>query len=911
MRNARALIAAILAAMAVAAIAMAQGQSPTSPRPRPGIPDLFDPGLGTGGDPGRETPTRFSGNGRFAQPAAEPDRAATEDADSRQRQEAGEQPAASAGPPVRTVTGRGDGATMQPGLITGAAGPPQSATGVLPEWSAAQPAQSGPAAQPFEVILDREVEYGPLPEGGEVLIDLMGPRTVAEFLDDIRLATLWNILVSEEARSKTLEFWITEATPQQAMEILKFHDIYYEYDAGKGYLYVMTVAEWQRREFGKLESRRFALQHTDTRAVEPVVARLLSSKGRLVADAPSRQLHVWDTPDNLRIVEELLADLDAPMKSREFRVAHAAFADVQAALAGMLSPAGSLLPDSRTNTLIAWDQPAVLDRMAEALRAVDTPLDARTFHLDHVFALDTLDYLEVALSDRGVMHVDPRNNSVTVKDVPGRVEEIADLIAVLDRALESRTWIVDYADLDFLADAIEARVPPEMGEIVVNKDVHQITVTAIAAKLEEIDRFIATSDVQRKQVQIEAFIVEVGSDVEREFNINWSYFGSSGRSPIFFDGGSGFNPEEGNLNVGQLPYAVPLYGALELDNAGRIVRPIVTNIDGENVVDRIEGANLAVTLEYLDRKNKATVLSSPRVAVQDGEEAIFENATQVPFVSATTFFNTSFNNLGAVNNTNRVEFIDVGTILKVLPRITSKENILLDISAEDSTFVEVRVLASDQASTVPQKTVRRAETQLRIQSGDTVVLGGLRRDRAGTTETRTPFLGDLPGIGRLFRYPNKQSQKSSLLIFITPTIVDEFTDPHAAMLARAEESISSAHRHNQKSLWGRLANTVSAGKNEIAVAVGQSGDIHAGGERATLEDLRALFTEAPAQVRVVLRRHPRAPEARVTAVMDLAMELERDLVVDDDLTPLVPRYRDVPGGERDPATLNPSAPAEP
>ena len=337
----------------------------------------------------------------------------------------------------------------------------------------------------------------------------------------------------------------------------------------------------------------------------------------------------------------------------------------------------------------------------------------------------------------------------------------------------------------------------------------------------------------------------------------------------------------------------------------------MTNTSGENVISRVAGNNLAVTLEYLDQKNKATVLSSPRVAVQDGEEATFENKTEVPFVSATTFYsNNSINNIGSTNNTNQVEFIDVGTILRVLPRITTKDNILLDISAEDSTFVEVRILANDQQSTVPQKTVRKAETQLRIQSGDTVVLGGLRRDRAGQTETRTPLLGDLPGIGRLFRYPNRKSQKSTLLIFITPTIVDEFSDPQASILATAEEHIAGEHRHNLKSLWGRVADAVSRRENELSIAVGQNGDIHAEGERAELDDLTELFAEAPANVKVVVRRHPRAPESVMTTITELALDANRELELDDDLVPLIPRYRVPTAQQPDEAVLVPSTPDE-
>ncbi|MBL7646776.1 MAG: hypothetical protein JNK74_11360 [Candidatus Hydrogenedentes bacterium] len=875
----------------------AQEQSPTSPRPRPGIP-LDENLVETGATrPDDESTSRFGNDGgRFGSTR---DKNSTRDA-----QQDGKTPAirhtreseteVQPAPGKRVVTGRAQAEKAAPrGIVSG--GPSATpASGVAPEELSRPKVPAGNPAEPataFEPILEREVEYGPLPEGGEVLLDLMGPKTVPEFMEDIRVATLWNILISEEVREKTLEFWITEATPQQAMEILKFHDIYYEYDPESKYLYIMSVEEWQRKQFGKVEEHKFVLEHAENATIEPLLAAMLSSAGRLVADARTRHIYVWDTPDNLALMEKAVAELDVPLQKREYKVSFAEFADLEAAFTSMLSPAGSLLPDSRTNTIIVWDQSNVLERMDGALESLDVPVASKTFYMNHVHADDMLDYLEVMVSDRGVIQVDPRYNAIIVSDLPGRLEKIAETLKTLDQALDTRTWVIDYADLEFLAEQIESKIPAEMGEIVVQEDVHQITVTGIPSRLDEIDKLITAWDVQRKQVQIEAFIVEVGSDVEREFNINWSYFGSNGQSPIFYDGGDGFNPEGGNLNIGQLPYTVPLYGALELDDNGQIVRPIVTNTEGENVIDRVAGNNLAVTLEYLDKQNKATVLSSPRVAVQDGEEASFENKTEVPFVSATTFFSSnSLNNFGNTNNTNRVEFIDVGTILRVLPRITTKDNILLDISAEDSTFVEVRVLANDQESTVPQKTLRKAETQLRIQSGDTVVLGGLRRDRSGKTETRTPILGDLPGIGRIFRYPNKKSEKSSLLIFITPTIVDEFTDPQASILASVEESIAEEHRHNQKDLWGRIADTVSKKENELIIAVGQSGDMRVEGERATVEDLRTLFAEAPADVTVVLRRHPRAPAEITTAIRELALEMERKLEDDDNFIPLVPRY---------------------
>ncbi len=204
----------------------AQEQSPTSPRPRPGVP-VEEPQADSGGNRADDDRgSRFSDDGgRFGStrektPAdgAQPDGKTPAIRHTREN-ETEVQPA----PKNRVVSGRDKNKKNAPQGIVSGAPSATPASGVAPEeLSRPKVAVVNPAepATAFEPILEREVEYGPLPEGGEVLLDLMGPKTVPEFMEDIRVATLWNILISEEVREKTLEFWITEATPQQAMEIV-------------------------------------------------------------------------------------------------------------------------------------------------------------------------------------------------------------------------------------------------------------------------------------------------------------------------------------------------------------------------------------------------------------------------------------------------------------------------------------------------------------------------------------------------------------------------------------------------------------------------------------------------------------------------------------------------------------------
>lgn len=772
-----------------------------------------------------------------------------------------------------------------------------------------------------EFVMQRKLEYTDVPDEGEK-ISLQESMPLTEFLSNINIATNWNIITSEKVKEVTLPYFnLVDATPKQALELLKFQDIYYQYKEidGSKFLFVMTKEEYNTKTFGDAKPEEFRVKHAEVAYIESAFKPLLSKTGRMLADQRTGIIYVWDAEDNLAQLKKTMTDLDTPLEKREFSVQYADTADIQTVLKELASPAGSMLADARTGTVIVWDTPPVLEQISDAVERLDVPLASKTFEVMHANAEDLTDSVEVMLSERGIIQVDPRTNSLVVTDIPARVEKLGEFIESIDRDLETRTWTIKYGDIDFIADQLESYIPSDMGDIVVNDTVHQITVTGLPARLDKIEELIKTWDIKRRQVLIEAYIVEVNNDIERQFNVNWSYFGSSGNSPIFFNAGEGFKSDSTDaLRIGQMPYAVPLYGGLELDANGKITRPVLKNTEGKTVVDYIAGNKVAVTLDYLDKQDKATILSSPRVVVQDGEEATFENATKVPYVSASTIYGgygginnpndpngtpNNPNNFGySPNNTNRIEFIDVGTILSVLPYISEDNNILLDVEAEDSTFILQTVLSNGTPSTVPQKTVRRAETQLRVASGETVVLGGLRKDSAQKSATKTPFLGDLPLIGRLFRYPNHKSGNNSLLLFLTTTIVDEHTHPEALALAQAEENIAESTEHNQKNFWGRLKDDIAKGKDEIHVTVGQTGKILSEGELVTLADLSSNFFDIAEKqkkpVTIVVRKHPRAPEEVVTSVTEAAMEANLKVRFSEAASPLVPDFQDPPAEAR-------------
>ncbi len=774
----------------------------------------------------------------------------------------------------------------------------------------------------FEPVLNRELEYGEVPDVGEPLT-LSGPMPMTDFLDALSMATNWNVLVSEAAQEVTLQFWITEATPQKALEILRFNDIYYEFDPESQYLYVQTKKEYLDKQYGKIQHEVFQIENVNIGYAETMLSSLLSSKGRLITDTRTMHIYVWDTKDNIEKMKETIEQIDVPLKNMEFDIQHADLADVQSVLEALLSQTGTLVADPRTGQLLIWDVPEVLQKMADTVERLDVPLETKVFALKHVSVDAVVESIEVLLSERGIVQVDPRSNTIIVSDLAARQEQIAEVLDTLDQQLRSRTWMLKYAETDAMADKLESIIPEEMGLITVDEKNHQITVTAVPEQLDRVDELIKTWDIKRKQVQIEAYLVTVGSNIARNLGVNWNYFNSTGNAPYSLqfggavptwgatsadtadaDGDGNGNSGGGNalqtsqrVAVGQLPQAIPL--------RNWITGEPITDMQGNQVIKEITGTNVSAVIEYLDSEGHAKVLSHPRVTVQDGEEAVFERISQVPYVTSTTYdsyggydrtSNTDDNyryGYGSYRPSNRIDFIEVGTILMVIPRIAQDGNILLEISAEESTYQMREVVGASETSTVPEKMQNRTETQVLVHDGQTVVIGGLRTGSIDDKVEKLPLLGDIPLLGRAFRMTQKQHDNKELLIFITVTLVDEFTFPEAERLARVEEELSIERREDELTSWGRVGSKVLGAKDEIPVSIGQNGDMHSNGGPVTLEDLRKTFFDANTKTAtVIIRKHPRGPASVERRVTEIAMEAGLKVEFDSSYIPFVPAYPD-------------------
>jgi len=172
-------------------------------------------------------------------------------------------------------------------------------------------------------------------------------------------------------------------------------------------------------------------------------------------------------------------------------------------------------------------------------------------------------------------------------------------------------------------------------------------------------------------------------------------------------------------------------------------------------------------LSFLNSDSDTEVVATPRAVTLDNQTARLEVTRAFPIFKVTP--GTSQTPAGS-----EITYTNLGTILTVTPRISANSNIALKVVPEVSNIDSVdKQVSNGQAQTANVYAIRRIETQVVIPSGHTLVMGGLISDSSSKIQTKIPILGDLPLVGLAFRHDNKSRLKSNLLIFITPTIVND------------------------------------------------------------------------------------------------------------------------------------------
>ncbi len=163
---------------------------------------------------------------------------------------------------------------------------------------------------------------------------------------------------------------------------------------------------------------------------------------------------------------------------------------------------------------------------------------------------------------------------------------------------------------------------------------------------------------------------------------------------------------------------------------------------------------LNLEISALEADGKGKVVSSPRIITADQVKAMISQGTKVPFQKSTSSGATS------------VEFVEATLKLEVTPQITPEGNVILDVQINKDSLGQLTALGREI-------NVKQVKTQVLVENGGTVVIGGIFEQNEQTNETKVPWLGDLPVLGYLFKTVTRDSSRTELLVFLTPRVVSE------------------------------------------------------------------------------------------------------------------------------------------
>jgi len=290
----------------------------------------------------------------------------------------------------------------------------------------------------------------------------------------------------------------------------------------------------------------------------------------------------------------------------------------------------------------------------------------------------------------------------------------------------------------------------------------EVKVVADKATFEVLSPVIKKLDIPRKQVFVEAIIMEVTSGDQISFGVNWATAGTTNlpadRSGVVF----GSSQPGGTLDVlGEAANRLLLPAAF---SAGVVSFPIT--------IGDLTFSNLQAVVQASKTTTDFNVISTPQLMTLDNEEANVVVADNIPF-------STRVDQGTAVTDRaiQSFEYKDVGVTLKVTPQINEKRFVKLKIYFEKSNVIQETVSSGDQTILAPTTRKRTAETNVEVNDGQTVVIAGLIGEDSDSTESGVPCLGDIPLLGWLFKSRTETGRYTNLIVFLTPHIV---ADPEEA-----------------------------------------------------------------------------------------------------------------------------------
>jgi general secretion pathway protein D len=567
---------------------------------------------------------------------------------------------------------------------------------------------------------------------------------------------------------------------------------------GDGNGVTRIVPEGEAKFFNELGGRAngdrivtevFILENERAQQLVPVLRPLMSPNNVINAAPASNALIVTDYAENVARIRRILGELDRPASADILAIPlkHTAAADFMQIVQRLVpdatasggpgtAPRLAVATDSRTNSiLVRADNPTLANR----IRALATTLDTPTSQLGniHVVYLRNADATRMAETLRALLGGQgggsggqgapqgPGTGQYGVQQAggsfggmlgtPGGMPSAAGMPgAAGGPGLPGTMSQVSLGPL--------ATLPPvtgggQVGGVTIQSYPEQNSLVIVApdSVYNALRAVIDKLDARRAQIYVEALIVEVTATKAAEFGVQWQDLGGINRPGTNFIGSQNFTNGLGGVNstVNGLSQALPLLpGGLAIG----AVHGTLT-IAGKQI------ANLQVLARALETDAEANILSTPNLVTLDNEEARIIVGQNIPITTGS--FTLTGAGSGVTNPFQTFTRQDIGVALRVKPVVAEAGAVKLDIYQEVSSIFD----QNNPNGIILNK--RALESQVVVDDGQIIVLGGLIGDNVNSSVQQVPVLGRIPGIGWLFRYSTRQREKTNLMVFLRPLVM--------------------------------------------------------------------------------------------------------------------------------------------
>ncbi|HYD76813.1 MAG TPA: type II secretion system secretin GspD [Ramlibacter sp.] len=511
----------------------------------------------------------------------------------------------------------------------------------------------------------------------------------------------------------------------------------------------------------------FRLNHETANNLVPILRPLISPNNTINVNPGNNSLVITDYADNLQRIGRIVSALDIPNATgvEVITLQHALAPDLAPVVQRLVDSGGAgpvpaaaqgqadtsfrttVIPEVRSNSLIVRAaNPARMNLVRSIIERLDQPGSQSPGGNIHVVYLKNAEAVRLATTLRAALAgTATGGQAATGGTTP---------VSMVSGSASATTAAGTTAGTNPATAAAQPLAEPSTGgQIQADPATNSLIITASEPQYRQLRAVIEQLDSRRAQVYVESLIAEVNADKAAEFGIQWqNAFGNRGDKNI---GLLGTNFGTGGANIINLQLGAAT-GNLSAPSTG-INLGVLRNIGGTYV--------LGALARFLETNADANILSTPNLLTLDNEEARIVIGQNVPFVTG-QFTNTGATN-GSVNPFQTIERKDVGLTLRVRPQISENGTVKLQIFQETSSVQPASI--NSPTGLITNK--RSIESNVLVDDGAIVVLGGLLQDEYAGNQEKVPGLGDVPVVGNLFRSETRSRRKTNLMVFLRPVVV--------------------------------------------------------------------------------------------------------------------------------------------